>query len=66
MGNKMVVITIVSMAVMISACASSGDNWPKETAIKHDANTSSWQKTDKADSASKEPSNSYWKDQSRY
>jgi len=66
MGNKIVVVALVTMAVLISACASSGDNWPKETAIKHDTDSSGWQKSDKADSTSKESSNSYWKEQSRY
>jgi len=66
MGHKFLAIVAATMIVMISACASSGDNWPKEVAIKKGNDSGSWQKNEKTDNADKETANSSWKDQSRY
>ncbi|WP_455221210.1 hypothetical protein [Kaarinaea lacus] len=67
MRNKLYFVVMLGLIVSVSACASSGDKWEKDSANSSDNKESSWKK----DSASTggqtdSPDSAYWGRESRY
>jgi len=66
MQNNLIKLALVSIVVMISACANSGDKWANDSAASGSSANSGWQQSQPNANEEKKASNSYWKEESRY
>ena len=67
MRSKLLYVIMLGLIVMVSACASSGDKWEKDSADNGDYKENGWKKSSATTGGQEGNSDSsYWSEKSRY